>query len=491
MQPVQQDVAGHNSFFVEGNHAQPRIGLGHGGLRRPPIRADVDDVSVRRRLAANGPIGRTGIDQRRQDQIVGPGARGLDIATARAPRVEIAVDGVRELRIQRHAVTVGAVQGAPARQTAVIIVAADRHGLLGQQGAVAAKITVEIALERGLRTGAGGEIVYPAIDAIRFQHAVGDREGTDIEKYGDGTVPHHGVLDGQRAVVQGHGHAAGRAVVLPKDRTNHAGVHAEIQAQSVSAVVFDPDPIKDAADGLVGLDADLRAADGQVPQADVDGVIHGEHVRGRNRRGLENRARRGIGTALDRHVEIAVARIALVDRDRRGSGHVGAGIHVHHVFRIQFVGIENRLQAGLGFVRRQPMIGVVARGRAKDVPVRAGIVHVVGNRAAVAQEERRKRSGHDAVIFHAVDAPSAQGRTAIRHAVPQITSGCGRPAANHVGPGDTVVRGVLDANRIVGGGAAGRPLQIYDARGAAAIDKRHLRDPAAERRLAGFRRTAV
>ena len=218
-----------------------------------------------------------------------------------------------------------------------------------------------------------------------------------------------------------------------------------------------------------------------------------------DRRGLENRPRRGIGAALDRHVAIGpgavgpngVARIVLVDGDRRRPGHVGAGIDEHHVVRCQFIGVDDRLQAGFRLVRREAVVGVVADRRAIDVPVRAGIVHVVRDHAFVAQHERRQGGGRDERIFHAVDAPQAERGTAIGFAVPRIAAGGRRPAAHDVGPTDSVVRRVLDAHRVVGGGAAGGPAQIDEARGCSAIDERNLGDPSAQGRFAGLRRAAM
>ena len=400
--------------------------------------------------------------------------------------MEIAGRVVGERRIEGHAVPVRRGCGVPAGHVVVQVVAGPGRGirLLANHGAVPADIAVVIALEP--IDPSAGELIDPPVRSRGIQHAVGHGQGSLAEGDGGGASPQHAVFDLEGSLGDERRVSEAPVAVLPEHGPNQAGVVAFGQAQARGAVVLDANGVELAPDGLVEGNADLGVSDRQILHSDVDRILQGKDGRGREGLRREDGGGRRIGAALDGDVQVAPARIRLVDLDGRGSDRVGAHVHVDDVFRIQIVGVENRLQAGHGPVRGQAVVRGASGRRTIDVPVGAGIVHVVGNRSAVAEHEPGQGRGDDVFVVLAADAPPAQRGTAEGNAVPQIAARAGRPAAYDFGPGDPVVAGILDANRVVGRGPADGPFELDVARGRAAVVQGQQRQPAAQRRLAGL-----
>ena len=102
--------------------------------------------------------------------------------------------------------------------------------------------------------------------------------------------------------------------------------------------------------------------------------------------------------------EVAAARRPRIGRAPIGPGdgdgsRVGSRVDHHQAVRPQGVGVEDRLHAGLGRGRRQPVIGVVAGGKRVVVVDRAAVVDVVD----------RGRTGGVGVDRKAVGVRRAQG----------------------------------------------------------------------------------
>ena len=216
----------------------------------------------------------------------------------------------------------------------------------------------------------------------------------------------------------------------------------------------------------------------------------------RSRKGWRHKIRRGhrIGAALDGHIVVGAVRditgIRAIQLDRRRPGRIGAGIHIDHVRSRQGVVADHVLHAGHRGIGGQAVIGVVPHGGAIHVSVRAGIVDIIGNGAAVAEDETPRRT-LDGRIFAGRDAPPGAGGPAIWHAVPDILLRTRQGPAHDIGPGILVVRRIIDVDGVIRRGSHGNPGHGHHAGHLGALPREDRDEIPVRRRLAGLAAPAI